>query len=646
MAKSPLLEENIPVPATPDYSDDERKYLSNLKNRLELARTQRDQQHDEFDGQTFLQYLESNRKGANTYIEPKKNKEDTNFVSGTIRQKLFAYLAAINNLDLSPDVQALDDKQEDIRELGEAMEDIMWEAGRQDGDDEKKILRQYNLLTEGTVFVEELWESRFSKKKTFKGEMNGKIESKDWRPILKKDFEGATRRILMPENVFLGDIRQYEISRQPYIFTVEIMSYEEAMGTYGKWQRWKDVPRKVTMIASEGKTGVFSPIHFFDSTLKDEVEIVKYQDRWNDEFMIMINGVMMLPVGFPLSGLTPTGDYSIEKQVYEPISPFFSYGKSLVARMKTASAILDEMYRLAVLKTQKSFAPPMANNTGRVLSSRIFAPGKITIGIDPERLKPIDPSGRAVEGGEFSMINMLQQNIDRSSVDPTFAGQTPQGSPTATQILEVQRQAKLMIGLTVFVCALLEEKLAWLRLYNILKNWFEPVDRVKNEYTGDFINRYRSVSREKIIEGEGSGRVQTKLVDELPAPEEILEQEKVLSKPSKPVRMIFLSPDDIKQSKYTWYIVVAPKEKKTDALSKVMFNEMMQIAMGLPNVNIQYIEERFAEHWGENPAKLFNLQAPAEPQLPGQEQQGSALGRPELPSRPPQATAAQAGGGL
>ena len=614
------------------YSNEEETYRGNLVSRLTKSKDLRDKSHDQFDGQTFLQYVESNRKGANTYVEPKKNKEDTNYSSGTIRQKLLAYLASLNNLDLQPDIQAFDRDNNEIMQLGESMEDIQFKVGELDNDEEKKLLRQYSLLEQGTVFVSENWDEKFRKKKSFHGKFNGKIKSVSWTSRLKKEFARCTREILMPENVYLGDIYQFEMMKQPYIFTVEIRSYEEAEAIYGKWERWKNVSRKVKHEANDDTEKKYTPMRIFDVHNKDEVEIIKYQDKWNDEFMIMINGVMMLPVGFPLSAMTPTGDYMVAKQVAEIISPHFAYGKSLVARMKNNAALLDEMTRMAILKTQKSFAPPMFNNTGRVLSSRIFAPGKITMGVDGEKITKVDPEGRSVDSGESHMLEMLQKNIDRSSVDPTYQGQQPQGTPTATQILEVQRQAKLMIGLTVFVCAMLEKKLVWLRIYNILHNWFKKTGGYEDQLTGEFVNRYRSISRNKVIPGEGQGRQIIRLTDNLPSSKQVMEEENELSTLNNPVRVIYLKPSEIKSSKYMWYITVTPKERKTDALNKVLFDEFMQKAMMFPNVDVEYLGEEFAQVWEKNSSKLFKKREPAPEQAPEGNESAPQAGVPQAPS--------------
>jgi len=144
--KSPLLEEKEKQIPPPVYTKEEETYLKGLRTRMENARNMRDRDHDEFDGMDYITYYERNEQVANTFIEPKRNKEDTTFQSGTVRQKLFAVLSALVNLDLSGDIAAFDKDGLEIQAVGDAMEDIILKTKELDVDDEKKYLRQYELL--------------------------------------------------------------------------------------------------------------------------------------------------------------------------------------------------------------------------------------------------------------------------------------------------------------------------------------------------------------------------------------------------------------------------------------------------------------------------------------------------------------------
>lgn len=597
------------------YSQEEKAYKERVLKRIETALMERDAPHDEFDGQTYLKYCESNRKGALTYIEPKKNKEDTNYSSGTIRQKIFTYLSALNNLDLAPDVNAFDSHNNLVRDLGEAMEDILYQIGENDGeggDDEKKLMRQYTMLEQGTVFVREQWKETYGMKKDVSKKFDGTIESASWTSSVVKSAAKCVREIVANENVIPGSIRVFGMEKQPHFTTVDIVPRSVAEAEFGKWERWKYVPENVTdTLNTQNQMFLYAPFHIFGTTQNQQVEIIRYEDKWNNEYQIFVNGVMMLPVGYPLTEISPSGEYSVAAQVLEPISADFFFGKSMPAKMKNDVFLLDEMTRMAVLKTQKSYAPPLINNTGKVLSPRIFAPGKQTYGIDGTKLTKLDPdSSNGVTNSEFAMLKYIQESINRNSVDPVVSGQQPTGgNVTATQILETQRQAKMMIGLTVFTAALLERKLSWLRIFDVLQYWFTENDVIPNGYTGDFVKEYRSINIPKRFEGVGMGRQIIRLADNIPMDQAIIDEQNALStEQGQPVRVKYLNVPEIKKAKLMWYVVVTPREKKSSAFNKVLFGEMSQWAMQFQDVNLQYLEERGAAIYEEDPNKLFNRQ--------------------------------------
>ena len=620
--ESPLLEDKQEIIDAPVYKDDEELYLAGLRKRAENARTGRDTNHDEYDGMSYTEAYNLNERLANTFIEPKRNKEDSNFQSGTIRTKLFALLSSVVNLDLSGDISAYDKNGFKIQALGDAAEDVILKTNELDGDDEKKMMRQYELLKQGTVFVEEIWDERSKKEKKMSGNFTGKLDMK-WETKIKKAFARPSRNIIPGINVYLGDITKYNISDQPFIFTVDSMPYDEAKTIFGKWDRWDKVPKELKTEPS-----------LTDTTLnwrllqlqENYVEIIRYQDKWNNEFAVLINGVLMTPVGLPL----PWGyeDYNLAQQNLEPIHAKFAYGKSLVFRIRNKVAILDEMMRLAVLQTQKAFMPPYTNISGRVLSNRVLMPGKISHGIPPNTLVPINEhEAQGVTQAELAMINEIRESIDTETTSPTFQGQQAKGNPTATEIVELQRQAKQMLGLTIFAVSMLEWKLEWLRLQNVLKNWFNPQDSVVDEMRGDIKAKYRQVGVQRPIEDKGMGMRMVIPTDQVPTDSNaVMQAEDIYSKEQgMPVRFIFLNPEEIKSAKLCWQIVVVPREKRTSETNKLLFRAEMADAMAFgPMLNMGYLGERFASVWNENPQKLFKS-----PEVMAQEQMMAAQSEAE-----------------
>ena len=588
------------------YSQPEEIYIGDIKKKLELARDKREEPHDEFDGMNYTQNFYSNEKGANTYIEPKKHKYDSNYQSGTIRSKLFTLLSSINNLNLSPDISAFDSDNREIMKLGNAMEQIILETEDLENDEEKKIYRQYELLKQGDVFIEEIWKEKFVQEKKMTKDFDGSLSAK-WSKKLRKDKSYCERNIISGLGVFLGDIRQLDIEKQPFLFTIEVIPYEIAEKRYKKWDRWTYVPKKIV----QNKDTEADVLYGWNITEveDDMVEIIRYQDKPNNEYAIFMNGVLMTPKGLPFQW--GWEGYNITQQGLEPITATFVYHKSLVSRLKANTAILDEMLRLSVLKTKKSFSPPRFNLSGRVLSSNVFMPEVITNGINPNQVPLADEKeAQGVTNSEMAMIKQLQETNDFNSVSPSFQGQQTQGQTTATEVLQMQRQSKLALGLVVNMCALLEWKLSWLRLFNILENWFDPIDTEVDEVRQVLKDKYRVVNRKTIIEGEGQGRMMIIPSKENRTGQEIYnEEEEVKKRTGSPIRIISINPQELKSVRNEWQIVIRPREKKTSELSKLMNREMLNdltifIQSGL--VNMGYLQEQVAEVWEKDPEKLFN----------------------------------------
>lgn len=636
---SALVKEDKPeLFETINYTEDELKYIREVKDRLEKAKNNRDKNHEEFDSLSYIDYWWANERWGNTQLRAVANKEETNFQSGTLRTKMMALLASLESLNLSPNITAFNENDIPINRLGQTIEDIIEKTEEAENDEEKKMLRHYENLKHGYIFVEDLWQEPLElKKEIVKGDY-GDITGVKWTPKLEKRNGLPERQIIPGPAVYLGDIKKYFIEQQPFIFTVEIKKYEAAEKTFGEFERWKYVqkshPAKMVdtnwRLMSELKAG--------------EAEILRYQDKQNNEFQIFINGIPMLPIGYPLSEAFGECEYSIVQQNLEPIRHDFAYGKSFVFKNKNIIAVLDQMMRLAVLKTQKSFLPPYLNLSQRVISRDIFMPGKVTRGIAPNEIQPINP--KEVEGvtnSELAMIQEVIRFVDRNTVSQTFTGaqEAGGGNVTATQIVELQRQARLMLGLTILSATLLEKKLTAKRMKIILGHWFDPVDQILDQARNILKNKYRITSRQKMIRGRGLGLRMTIPTEELPTSEQVAGYEKEMEiQIGMPAQMIFLSPEQLKEADLVWMITINPKEKRSSELSKVLFGTMINDAMRIGlQLNPAYLEERFAEMWEEDPTKMFQRAMPGimPPGAPG-----APPGQPGAPGATPPPTPAPA----
>jgi len=637
---NPLDKSVEQVDVTPQYEEVAAPYRSYLFRRLQDAKQARDTIHPEFNNKTYYQYYEENEKIANTLLDEPTDKAEKKMSTGTIESKLNTLLSHLYNLNLTPSVMAYDRNNRALTELGTAFTDIMavtaeHDGGDDGGDKEKKLLRQRELLKQGTVFVQEQWLTRYEIKKKLDGIYDGSFAVK-YTQDLKKVFEGCSRDVLYGPNVYLGDITQFSMNDQPYLFTIEQMSYDMANTIYGQFENWKFVrpgmPSKTTDTSTSGGGTIYDSKWRLTTLAAQQVEIVKYYDQTRDEFMIIINGILILPPGFPLSAVTPAGKYNIAKQTLYVINNHFAYGKSFVSSgaVYELSKIVDRMLALFELKTRKSVTPAYINTTNKVIPARVLNPGNISMGLTPNSLVPIGNEGQGVTASEFQIFQELQNEIEKSTISAIFQGQQAKSGATATEVIEVQRQAKLTLGLIISAATMLEVKISWLRLHNLIGNWLNPIGK-----NPDLTNQYRAASRKTAINGQGMGERHVIPIDgQVPSPDVIrmlsLDEE---VKKGYAIRYLYLSPSIVREAQIRWYIVVEPKEEETSAYHKVLFREMLGDAISLMQVGAQMnadgITDEFGKVYNVDKSQFFSstAQAPAMPTMtPGQVSGNRAAG--------------------
>jgi len=603
-----------------DYTTEELAYRGELIQKLTSAKNQRDTDHTEFNDMDYYTWHEKNAKAANSYIPPKKNRTDTRIVTGTTQEKVVTLLSALLNYNLEPNIAAFDEKDNVINEIGENMEDLVRKSRTMEDYDEKRVLIYKELLDQGTCYVEEIYTENYinEKKQKFDWSEGVKIENLKWKDNPKKISGNCSVNLLSGTNVYLGNIKEYDISKQPFLFTKEIIPYSRAKAIYGKWERWENVPKKIVKFDSDNNGTTAYTDWSLEELETDMVEVIKYQNKFDNEFMIMLNGINMLPAGFPLTAISPSGEYTIVKGIAEPISKFFAYGKSSPSKSKADQEVLDEMLRMIVLKTQQSFMPPYSNRTKKLLSSKIFFPGTITPDIDANMLQPIGDT-KGVSQAEFNSFELIKRLIDEKTVSPTFSGQVSQESKTATEILEVKKQQMMKLGLLIHGVMTMERQLAWLRVQNILEHWTKPVDKEIDNIKNELVDVYKSITVETSLENGQKGMKTIEFNPELSevlTPEQIKAQEDFLSKSGKEVRKVYINPTILRVLKAAWYIVINPTEKDSSELDRVLFTQNIKDAaeiFGMQSLNMEYLRGRFAILAKEDPEKFFIKGSPMMP---------------------------------
>lgn len=577
---------------------------------------------------SYTQRYIENFKAGNSYTPPRKNPEDTSVVTGTTREKKNAIINSVLSLVFDTTFRAFDENNLEDQQLGEAMTDCVFQANQVEQWDIKKIFAYSELADQGDVFIQDNWvdEVKLDKKKIKLSQVTDEVlKNFDYKKEVNKVVSSAPRRTVIPGiQVYLGDIRQPHISLQPRIFTRQIMSYAEAKATYGNLPRFKNVPRDLVQTDETEDSNHFGFNWRLESLDKDMVEVLIYQDKWNDEFQILLNGVLMLPIGFPMPW--EHGEYNIVQGHLEPISAFFAYSKSIPDKTFLDQQILDEMYRLAVLKTQKSFMPPIANYSANILSKNMFLPGQVTNDLEKGEIEVLggNPNMYAMQQSEFELMKMVKGYIDEKSVNPALQGEKFASRTTAVEVDTVMKQAKQQLGMMIFGFMNLHLQLDLLRLYILLENYTKESGKKVGELSGKIENKYRMVTVDRDLGGRGLGMKRIQFTEDKMTPEQLYDIEEGITRddtgvptnvipPKKPVKIMQISPSALRNIKYRWYPEVAVNERESSLADRISFEDRLTKAaqlFGIESINFEYAKQQWAVKNKLNPAYFFTKDNP------------------------------------
>lgn len=596
----------------PAYSDAERASLNELMQVLNAARDQRDRPHPELDGMTYVEYYDANKKKDLSYIPPKKQKSDIRIVTGHTRHKDTTLLSTMLDMNLQPDITAFDVEDLVVNELGDNMGALVQKSREIENWEKKRPIFYREMVAQGDVFAQEVYVDDFRYMP---------LDKVDWDPTkdgvsdfafnerLKKIFSGCSVRMVNGKKIYLGNIRTEYIEDQDTVAVMNIYSRIDAFSRYASWERWKNVPQTIDttqFFALDGNT--YKSWNLVRLANQDQIaEIFVFQPKKN-RFQILLNGVMMLPHNYPFTALFPSGEIPIAQGKLEPISDF-AYSKSQPSNVKIDQEVLDEATKLMIEGMRQGRKPPMGNRTKRVFGSNIFVAGKVTPDIPEGSLYPLIQNV-GLTAADFSFYQLIKQAIDEKTVNKTYEGNS-KDTNTLGQAQMDQHQQLLALGAALDGVVNLERRMTWNRLYNILQNYTQPIDEEVDEVRGGIKQKFRSFSVSTTVEDGSKGIKMFRFSKsgDYPAIKDHLDEEKGLSeKYGQPVRVVYLDPEQLRQIKYSWYIVINPTPKSSDKLTQILFVQHLREAIelfGPDALNLEYVKQRYAIIIDEDYTKFF-----------------------------------------
>lgn len=558
--------------------------------RFEKARQQRHQKREEFDDLDLETDYVLNKRAANAYLPPKKNDDEVRIVTATTEKKIEVVLNELVGMNLQPEAQVFDHQDNELRGLGQDFIDIVNRTNQIERDDDFWRSFARELITQRAVFTEETDEyvTYYNRGKSFPGK-GGLIKKEARKPVT---FHRARKRLLTNLQVFLGDmnIPARRFQEQPYILKYVRRTYDEAATVYGDWANWKSVVKGGSLSAS--------PFGYRMYKINgEEVEELHYLDPSKDEYQIMINGVLMFDEPAPLFyEVTEDRRYPMTMTILKETGEDCAYGKPLTASAKTLQGLNSEVIRLLIRKFRQAIEPPMVTKSRKIYSKDIWTAGAVTYGVSANDFEILTKNNQGVTNSEFDIYKLIEQKTEEFIGTPNSAqGVSESGNQTATEIINQQKQFIKQLGLSVLAMMTAKRDCTYLRIYNLLENFVDPVNREYDKSTDALIDIYdKFTSMDAQFEDGKRGKKIVQFTDkplsrtEL---EQVYQYEQREELAGRPVRVRFINVKALCSIPTFWYVTVAPRERDGSALSKVMFTDKLKQAVDIMAVTKRPIND-------------------------------------------------------
>lgn len=617
------------------YTPEEKEYYKQLIKRLSQARDLQRIPLREYDDKTYIQQYNANRDADLSYNPDLDSEEGLGkgVTTGLTREKDTTILSTLLSMNYKPNVTAFEKDNTIIAGLGNELEDLVVKSREIEVYDEKKQSIYRELIAQGVVYVEEVYTER---KIPANVDINWSPKQKiseykgDNYPIYDIE-EKCEVKLHLGKYVLTSSMTEQEIQNNDLVATYEELDRGVAQTIYGDWDRWDLVPECVENETpfnenQERNSGA----DFLWNTFKvgkGKVGVTKVYERFSNKYMILLNGVMVLPVNFPLTKRSPSGLIPIAKGLGEVI-PNFRDGKGIPSKTRVDQKLYDTVLRAMVGKAWQSFNPALGTKSGNNLSKDIIKANTLTSGIKKDDIFTILPEQLlSISNGDVSMFNILKEIINEKSVTDSFSGQNTEAN-TATEVINQKKQTMIKLISLIDGVKNLERRLVFLRIYNILVNYTKSQDVVFNEEVKEIIDgvemitkktksskKYKKFNTKTSFQDGKKGQKITEFVgDDFEYPsvrDQIRYEDDMTKKYGMETRISYINAEWLRKLQAIFNIDIIVSPDTDDNMQLLMFIDNLTRVANMFGVEVfkkDYVLQRISVKMNEDFDKLFQVE--------------------------------------
>lgn len=267
------------------------------------------------------------------------------------------------------------------------------------------------------------------------------------------------------EEFYISDFYQRDVQLQDWVIWRRVCNYELAYQKYSaKYENFQFVKPGVMTIYVDANQGYYE---MYDANMqKNEVEEVYYWNRKKDQFLIVVNGILLTNHENP----NPRNDklYPFVSFFYEPFDEGRCFcGKSLVFKLAPDYRVINSLYPMIIDGTYLNIFPPTYATGSEVIGSDVVIPGVTTTFADPNaRLETLMVGQNLIVG--MQTMQQVERSIDQTAEAPLNAA-AKGGQMTAYQYSQMEAEKAQNMQLFYVMISTYVKKLGRLMVGDIIQ---------------------------------------------------------------------------------------------------------------------------------------------------------------------------------
>lgn len=439
-----------------------RDRMASVRYDYSEAQYIRDRSYEEFNDRNLIQQLNDDSRAFNSYIPPASEDPNeswrANVVKPVTRAKAISIAANVTAAVLYPNVTAQNQNSELDRDAAMVMKDLV-EFTLDKSQYEKKFVNAViAAMYSPAVFIEDSYAEVYRMAKTLTE--SGYTEEE----VLDEIFSGFQNLIVPCDDMYIGNVYEPDIQKQPFLIKQRFIDYSEAKLKYGHLKDFDYVQPGIRVFYEDQQDSFYER---YEEGLRGRlVEEVTYYNRLSDLELVFVNGVLVHgDPNRPIQRLDKK--YPFVVFGFEPYNERFFYRKSLVAKIAPEQSVIDVLYGLAIDSAMLQTMPPGVTYGDETVDTAVVVPGKVTTMQFDSKYESLKTDANM--NFAMSMLQAMEASVEQNSASNLLGGATPRGANTAFEVATIQENAMKVLGLFGKMVKFMVEEFGDLRIGTIIQ---------------------------------------------------------------------------------------------------------------------------------------------------------------------------------